>query len=71
MERLKELINRKPSRWGNLTIKVFERDLKILQEACNDLIAREEYVKHLQTENEELKEKAKQLEQELDQLNLL
>lgn len=31
-ERLEELINRKPNRWGNLTIYEFERDIKILQE---------------------------------------
>ena len=31
-ERLEELINRKPNRWGNLTIYGFEKDIKILQE---------------------------------------
>lgn len=35
-ERLEELINRKPSRWGNLTIKEFERDIKILQKQAEE-----------------------------------
>lgn len=32
-----ELINRKPNRWGNLSIKEFERDIKVLQETCQSL----------------------------------
>jgi hypothetical protein len=35
MERLQELLNRRPNRWGNLTIKEFERDIRLLQEAAN------------------------------------
>jgi hypothetical protein len=56
MERLKELLNRKPSRWGNLTIKEFERDISLLQKACNDLVIRHEYVDSLEKEIEQLKE---------------
>ncbi|MGD7046988.1 hypothetical protein FZC83_01990 [Rossellomorea marisflavi] len=32
MNRLRELTNRKPSRWGNLTIKEFESDIHYLQD---------------------------------------
>ncbi|GLI82535.1 hypothetical protein ANABIO32_02220 [Rossellomorea marisflavi] len=32
MVRLSELTNRKPSRWGNLTIREFERDIQYLQD---------------------------------------
>lgn len=31
MDRIDELIKRRPNRWGNLTIKEFERDIAILQ----------------------------------------
>ena len=55
MKRLKEIINRKPSRWKNLTVKEFERDIALLQESCNHLVIRNEYVDKLQEENEELK----------------
>jgi len=34
MSRIYELIRRKPNRWGNITIKEFERDIKLLQETC-------------------------------------
>jgi hypothetical protein len=54
LDRLKELINRKPSRWSNLTIKEFERDIKILQESCKHLVIRDEYVKGLEEEIERL-----------------
>jgi hypothetical protein len=55
MDRLKELINRRPSRWSNLTIKEFERDIAILQESCKHLVVRDEYVSSLQEENERYK----------------
>lgn len=48
-ERLEELINRKPNRWGNLTIYEFERDIKILQEQA-------ERVEELEKEIERLKD---------------
>jgi hypothetical protein len=54
MDRLTELINRRPSRWSNLTIKEFERDITILQESCKHLVIRDEYVTSLQEENEKL-----------------
>ena len=31
-ERVKELLNRKPNKWGNVDIKTFEQDIKLLQE---------------------------------------
>lgn len=34
---LQELINRKPKRWLNITIKEFERDISILQNAVLEL----------------------------------
>lgn len=34
---LQELINRKPKRWSNITIKEFERDISILQNAVLEL----------------------------------
>ena len=55
MKRLKEVINRKPSRWKNLTVKEFERDIALLQENCKHLVIRDEYVDKLKEENEELK----------------
>src|SRR5690625_4100621 len=36
-ERLQEILNRKPSKWGNLTVKEFERDIKLLQERVEEL----------------------------------
>lgn len=36
-ERLQEILNRKPSKWGNLTVKEFERDIKLLQERVQEL----------------------------------
>lgn len=51
-----ELINRKPSRWRNLTIKEFERDIALLQKACKHLVIRDEYVKQLEKENQQLKD---------------
>ena len=36
-ERLREILNRKPSKWGNLTVKEFERDIKLLQERVQEL----------------------------------
>lgn len=36
-ERLQEILNRKPSKWGNLTVKEFERDIKLLQECVEEL----------------------------------
>lgn len=32
MNRLDEILNRKPSRWGNMMTKEFERDIKLLQD---------------------------------------
>jgi hypothetical protein len=52
MDKLKELISRKPSRWGNLTIKEFEHDITMLQDACKYLVIRDEYVEQLQQDNE-------------------
>src|SRR5690606_1577400 len=34
---LQEILNRKPSKWGNLTVKEFERDIKLLQERVQEL----------------------------------
>lgn len=34
---LQELINRKPNKWGNITIKEFERDINILQNTILEL----------------------------------
>lgn len=31
-ERVKELLNRKPNKWGNVDIKTFEQDIQLLQE---------------------------------------
>lgn len=36
-ERLQEILNRKPSKWGNLTVKEFERDIKLIQERVEEL----------------------------------
>ena len=36
-EQLQEILNRKPSKWGNLTVKEFERDIKLLQERVQEL----------------------------------
>src|SRR5690606_14610370 len=36
-ERLQEILNRKPQKWGNLTVKEFERDIKLLQERVQEL----------------------------------
>lgn len=36
-ERLQEILNRKPSKWGNLTVKEFEGDIKLLQERVEEL----------------------------------
>lgn len=32
-KRIQELLRRKPNRWGNLSVKAFEQDMKLLQEA--------------------------------------
>lgn len=56
MDRLKQLINRKPNRWGNLSIKEFEADITTLQKACRHLVTRHEYVDKLEKENADLKE---------------
>lgn len=54
MGRLHEIINRRPNRWGNLTIKEFERDIVLLQENCKHLLTNDYYVKQLKEENERL-----------------
>ncbi|QST02677.1 hypothetical protein IMZ31_19195 (plasmid) [Pontibacillus sp. ALD_SL1] len=36
-ETIKELLNREPSRWGNLPKSVFERDILLLQETVTKL----------------------------------
>ena len=51
-ERLQEILNRKPSKWGNLTVKEFERDIKLLQERVQEL---EEVLLELVKQNEELR----------------
>lgn len=58
-ERLEELINRKPSKWGNLTIYEFERDIKILQEQA-------ERVEELEKENIGLKQDLKDVSDRLE-----
>ena len=35
-KKLKELVNRRPNKWGNVTIKEFERDIKMLQDAVKE-----------------------------------
>ena len=42
-ERLQEILNRKPSKWGNLTVKEFEGDIKLLQERVEELERKHEY----------------------------
>lgn len=37
-EKLTELLNRKPNRWGNLSIKEFERDIALLQKTCREFV---------------------------------
>lgn len=32
-KKLQELVNRRPNKWGNVTIKEFERDIQTLQDA--------------------------------------
>ena len=32
-KRLQEIVNRRPNKWGNVTIKEFERDIQLLQDA--------------------------------------
>ena len=54
MQRLNEIINRKPNKWGNLTIKEFERDITILQEACKHLVINDGYVKSLEEQRKDL-----------------
>ncbi|AZV43635.1 hypothetical protein BAOM_3026 [Peribacillus asahii] len=54
MERLNEIMNRKPSKWGNLTIKEFERDIKLLQETCRHLVINDKYVNLLEEQRKEL-----------------
>lgn len=35
-KRLQELVNRKPSKWGNVTVKEFNRDIQMLQNAVKE-----------------------------------
>lgn len=53
MDKIKEILNRKPSRWKNLTIKEFERDIELLQEICRHLVIRNEYVEELERKLEQ------------------
>src|SRR5690625_4352526 len=36
-EQLQGILKRKPSKWGNLTVKEFEGDIKLLQERVEEL----------------------------------
>lgn len=46
-KRLQEIINRRPSRWGNLSIKEFERDIRILQRQAEERRVLEEKIKKI------------------------
>lgn len=35
-KKLQELVNRRPNKWGNVSIKEFERDIKMLQDAVKE-----------------------------------
>lgn len=35
-EKLQELLNRRPKRWGNVSVKTFEQDIARLQEAVKN-----------------------------------
>lgn len=36
MEKLEQILRRKPRKWSNVTIKDFDRDLRMLQQECKD-----------------------------------
>lgn len=50
---IQELLNRKPSRWGNLSIKTFEQDIKLLQNEVKLLQDKLEYTTWLYEEEKE------------------
>lgn len=35
-KRVQELLRRKPGKWGNLTVKAFEQDMKLLQDTLRE-----------------------------------
>lgn len=70
--KIDNLLKRRPNRWGNLSNKEFERDIKLLQDTClllNEAVAEDDETKErlLRIVNEkdeeirELKEKLKTL----------
>lgn len=50
-ERLQEILNRKPSKWGNLTVKEFEREIKLLQERVEELEKENRLLRFIAEEN--------------------
>ena len=44
-DKLQHILNRRPSRWRNVTIKEFERDIKLLTKTVKELSEEVEYWK--------------------------
>lgn len=54
MSNIQELINRKPGKWGNVSIKEFNRDIKHLQEECKYLMEESDYLIKIRDDLSEL-----------------
>lgn len=48
-EKIQELLNRKPSKWGNVSIKTFQNDIRLLQQT---VVLQDEKIKEYERERD-------------------